>query len=132
MFSWNFYHKHDIYNLLNCLFCGCISDFCFFWNMFYTLNIALPKYHFHMKNHVDYVVNVMCVVTVSRWNFTSENIYKKALANFWFQVQDFNISNIFKKMQNLKKWQMKAVVRFLPRNLKLYSPSRAILYYKLI
>ena len=47
---------------------------------------------------------------------------KKALDIFWFQVQDFNNSDIFYKIQNLKKWQIKAVVPFLPRNLKLHSP----------
>ena len=66
----------------------------------------------------------MCVVTVSRWNFTSGNIYKKALGIFWFQVQDFNISGIFffYKIQLLKRWKMKAVVPFLPRYLILHSP----------
>ena len=40
------------------------------------------------------------------------------------QVQDFNISDIFYKIQNLKKWKMKAVVPFCPRNLKLHSPLK--------
>ena len=40
------------------------------WKSYYTFDTALPKYHFHMKNHVDLVVNVMFVVTVSRWNVT--------------------------------------------------------------
>ena len=39
------------------------------------------------------------------------------------QGQDFHISDIFYKIQNLKKWKMKAVVPFLQRNLKFHSPS---------
>ena len=61
----------------------------------------------------------MCVVTVLGWNVTSQNIYKKTLDIFCFQVQDFNI---FYRVQNLKKWQIKAVVPFLPKNPKLHSP----------
>ena len=45
----------------------------------------------------------MFYVKVSRLNVTSENINKNALDIFWFQVQDFNISDIFDKMQDLKK-----------------------------
>ena len=47
-----------------------------------------------------------------------------SMRDFWFQVQDFNISNIFYKIQNLKSrnGKMKAVVSFLPRNLKLHGP----------
>ena len=37
---------------------------------------------------------------------------------FGFHVQDFIISEIFYKIQNLNKWILKAVVSFLPRNLK--------------
>ena len=47
---------------------------------------------------------------------------KKAPDIFCIQVQDLYISDVFYKIQNLKKWQMKAVVPFLPRNLKLHSP----------
>ena len=47
---------------------------------------------------------------------------KKAPNFFWILVQDFNISDIFYKIQNLKKEKMKAVVPFLPRNLKHHSP----------
>ena len=38
------------------------------------------------------------------------------------EVQEFNTSDIFCKIQNLKKLKMKAVVPFLPKNLKLHSP----------
>ena len=47
---------------------------------------------------------------------------KKAPDIFWIQVQDINISDLFYKIQNLKKWKIKAVVPFLPTYLKLYSP----------
>ena len=47
---------------------------------------------------------------------------KKAPNIFWIQVQHVNISDIFYKIQNLMKRQMKAVVPFLPRNLKRHSP----------
>jgi len=47
---------------------------------------------------------------------------KKVPDIFCIQVRDFNISDTFYKIQNLKKWKMKAVVPFLPRNLKLHSP----------
>ena len=43
-----------------------------------------------------------------------KTLTKKLLNIFWFHVQDFNISEIFYKIQNLKKWQMKAVNPFLP------------------
>ena len=46
---------------------------------------------------------------------------KKAPDIFGIQVRDFSILDIFYKIQNLKKWKMKAVVSFLPRNLKLHS-----------
>ena len=38
---------------------------------------------------------------------THEN---KALSFFWFLFKDFNISNIFYKIQNLKKWQLVSVI----------------------
>ena len=66
------------------------------------------------------------MVTVSRWNVTSENIYKKSTWFFWFHVQYINISDIFYKMPNLKKWLIKAVVPFLPRNLKLHNPLKKL------
>ena len=47
---------------------------------------------------------------------------KKAPNIFCIQIQGFNISDIFYKVQNLKKWKMEAVVPFLPRNPKLHSP----------
>ena len=47
---------------------------------------------------------------------------KKAPDIFSIQVQDFNILDIFYKIRNLKKWKTKAVVPFLPRNLKLHIP----------
>ena len=34
----------------------------------------------------------------------SQNICKKALTFFWFPFGDFNISNIFYKIQNLYEW----------------------------
>ena len=45
------------------------------------------------------------------------------------QVQDFNISDIFSKIQNLKKWKMKALTPFLPRNLKLHSTLVFFFFY---
>ena len=85
--SWNCYHQQEIYNLFKWLFYRCISDSCFFLKYFLhfwhciALNIIST-----WKNHVALVVNVMCVVIVSRWNVTSENIYKKSLDVFWFHV----------------------------------------------
>ena len=51
-----------------------------------------------------------------------KKLYKKAPNILYIQVQNFNISDIFYKIQNLKKGKMKAVVLFLSRNLKLHSP----------
>ena len=62
------------------------------------------------------------------WNeFEDEILHKKTFTKkapdiFCMQVQDFNVSDIFYKIQCLKKWQMKAEVPFLQRNLKLHSP----------
>ena len=47
--------------------------------------------------------------------------FKKAVYIFWIQVGDFNISEIFLKIPNLKKWKMKAVLPFLPRNPNIHS-----------
>ena len=90
--SWSCYHTHNIYNLTYMIF------------------------------HLIIIFDVMFVKIVPRGNVTSENIYKKTPAIFSIQIQDFNISDTFYKIQNLKKWQIKAVVPFLPRNLKLHSP----------
>ena len=64
----------------------------------------------------------MSVVTFLDEMLHHKTFTKKSLDIFCFQVQDFNISDIFYKMQILKKLRMKAVVPFLPRNLKLHSP----------
>ena len=54
-------------------------------------------------------------------------LHKKAFTKtahdlFCIQVQDFNISGIFYKIQNLKKWKINAVVLFLWKNIKIHSP----------
>ena len=72
--------------------------------------------------HIKYVVNVKFVETVSRWNVASKNIYKKNDFLFCFQVWDFNISDIFYKIKSLNEWNIKEVVPFLRRNLKVHSP----------
>ena len=51
--------------------------------------------------------------------YITKHLQKKHLICFGSK---FNISDIFYKMQNIKKRQMKAVFPFLPRNLKLHSP----------
>ena len=51
------------------------------------------------KQAPDLVVYVMFMLTVSIWN-----INKKAPNIFWFQIQDFMISEFF--LQNLKTQQM--------------------------
>ena len=88
------------------------------WNIFYTLDITLPLVSIpHEKS-----CRLGCKCHVWCNSFTSQKITKKTLDNFGFQVKNFNISDIFYKMQNLKKWKIKAVVPFLPRNLKLHIP----------
>ena len=47
------------------------------------------------------------------WQFQDEMFHKKTFTKktpdiFCIQVQDFNISDIFYNIQNLKKWQIKA------------------------
>ena len=64
----------------------------------------------------------VCGISFKMKCYIRNYLQKKAPDIFCFQVQDFNISNIFYTIQNLKKWKMKSVVPFLPRNLKLHSP----------
>ena len=55
--------------------------------------------------------------------YIRKHLPKKAPKFFFIHVQDFNISDMFYKIQNLKKKRkiMKAVIPFLPINFKLHS-----------
>ena len=48
-----------------------------------------------MDIHLDQARNVIFMETVSMWNGTSENIIKKNTHKNLYQVEDFNISDIF-------------------------------------
>ena len=66
-----------------CFYCTCFVIL-FLLEIFSTLlTLLCPICLFHMNNHIDKVVHVMFVETVSGWNVTSKNIFKKS-TNFFF------------------------------------------------
>ena len=75
---------------------------------------------FHLNNHIDKVENVMFVEKVLIWNMTSENISKKTLNLFRFQVGDINISNDIKKSKSLSNgqfFQLALLILYFPNSL---------------
>ena len=63
----------------------------------------------------------VCVKSFEIKCYFRKHLQKETPYTFCFQVQDFHISDVFYKIQNFNKWKRKAIVSFLPRNLKLYS-----------
>ena len=57
--------------------CTCFLILVFSWNILYTFEITMPQLSFYMNNYIDYVVYVLLLEIVSRWNVTLENICKK-------------------------------------------------------
>ena len=78
--SQNCFHKHDIYNL-----------------------------SFYLIIHVRHS-NVKIVGNIQRQNNNHKTRANKAISFFWFLLGDFNISNIFYKIQNLNKQQLVSVI----------------------
>ena len=58
--------------------------------------------------------NVKSVENISRRNKNYKTCAKKTLSVFWFLFGDFNISNIFYKIQNLNEWQLVSVIIHWP------------------
>ena len=54
--------------------------------------------------------NVKSVENIYRHNNNHKTCVNKALSFFWFLFGDFNISNIFYKIQNINKWQLASVI----------------------
>ena len=54
--------------------------------------------------------NVKSVENISRRNKNHKTCAKKALTFFGFVFGDFNISNIFYKIQNLNEWQLVSLI----------------------
>ena len=81
--SGKYFHKHDIGNL----------------------SIWLIMWKRQLRHS-----NVKSVENISRRNKNHKTCGKKALSFFWFLFWDFNISNIFYKMQNLNEWQLVSVI----------------------
>ena len=88
-------------------------------NIFYTFDIAMTQLSFHMDNHIDKVVYVMFVETVSGWNGTSENISKK-ISNF-FLVPGSRSKHFGQLLQNPKLQLMASLSS--NHSLDLYFPK---------
>ena len=56
--------------------------------------------------------NVKSVGNISRRDKNHKTCAKKALTVFWFLFGDFNILNIFYKIQNLNEWQLVSVITY--------------------
>ena len=77
----------------------------------------------HLQNKHFIKLPVPCLWLEFQDKMWHKKTFTKTAHNiFCIHVQDFNMSDIFYKIQNLKKWKMKPVVPFLPRNIKLHSP----------
>ena len=95
----------------------------FYWKTFHTFD---NECLFHMDNHIDLVGSVTFVEKISWQKGTLENIIKKGTYFFWFLVGDFDISNIFYKIQNLNSWPVFPVVPLLRKILKAISPLQSL------
>ena len=77
--------------------------FSFILEIFSTLlTLHCLKCLFYVNNHRNKVLSVIIVEKGSKLNMTSENIIKKTLCCFGFQVGDINISENFNKIDKFK------------------------------
>ena len=78
--SWNCYHQHDIYNWLKC---SALVFLASSWNIFYTLNIALPYVSFpHEKACRLSCKCHVCGKSFKRKPYIRKHVQKKHLIFF--------------------------------------------------
>ena len=99
---WNCYHTHDIYTLNYMLF---------HVEMIHNVNVKSVENISRKSNNLYFHCTLIsCISHVGSISFEIKYYIRKHLQkSTWFifiKVQDFNISDIFYNIQNLKKWRV--------------------------
>ena len=102
---WNCCHKHDIYNLIKCLFGRCISDSCFVLKYFYTLDIVLPLISFPHENSC--ILSFKCDVCGNSFKIKCYIRTHLQQKNTWyFLVSSSRFQHFRRLLQNAKPHEM--------------------------